>query len=158
MSRTDTGQTFAPAAVQALLHCCRSQLPEVELPPAVFSRHLERTFRLHQAKVGATASRESYLNGLYRLDWFLDCACLEGSAVAWDQLFRRRVRSTGGVLVDVLRAQRRLYPRDEERQESAVAEFWSHLLVADVPGSVPALARYDGRRPLVPWLIRVFHN
>jgi RNA polymerase sigma factor (sigma-70 family) len=52
----------------------------------------------------------------------------------------------------------RLYPRDEEHQESAVAEFWSHLLVAESAGAVPVLARYDGQRPLVPWLIRVFQN
>jgi len=63
------------------------------------------------------------------------------------------------LLVDALRARAvRLYPRDEERQESAVAEFWSHLLVADTEGSLPVLARYDGQRPLVPWLIRVFQN
>jgi RNA polymerase sigma factor (sigma-70 family) len=39
-----------------------------------------------------------------------------------------------------------------------VTEFWSHLLVSETPGSVPVLARYDGQRPLVPWLIRVFQN
>src|SRR5262249_5307860 len=47
---------------------------------------------------------------------------------------------------------------DEERQDSAVTEFWSHLLVADTPGGRSVLARYDGQRPLVPWLIRVFQN
>src|SRR5262249_55239407 len=52
----------------------------------------------------------------------------------------------------------RLYPRDEERQESAVLEFWSHLLVAEGESRPPTLARYDGQRPLVPWLIRVFQN
>jgi hypothetical protein len=52
----------------------------------------------------------------------------------------------------------RLYPRDEERQDSAVADFWGHLLVSETPGSVPVLARYDGQRPLLPWLIRVFQN
>jgi RNA polymerase sigma factor (sigma-70 family) len=63
------------------------------------------------------------------------------------------------LLVDALRARAvRLYPRDEERQENAVTEFWSHLLVAEQAGSVPVLARYDGQRPLVPWLIRVFQN
>ena len=49
-------------------------------------------------------------------------------------------------------------PRNEEKQEAAVAEFWSHLLVSESPGSVPVLARYDGQRPLAPWLIRVFQN
>ena len=63
------------------------------------------------------------------------------------------------LLVDALRVRAvRLYPRDEERQETAVAEFWSHLLVSDNSASPPVLARYDGLRPLVPWLIRVFQN
>ena len=35
---------------------------------------------------------------------------------------------------------------------------WGHLCVSESPGSVPVLARYDGQRPLVPWLIRVFQN
>src|SRR5207302_473615 len=52
----------------------------------------------------------------------------------------------------------RLYPRDEERQESAVNEFWGHLYAPETPGSLPVLARYDAQRPLVPWLIRVFQN
>jgi RNA polymerase sigma factor (sigma-70 family) len=52
----------------------------------------------------------------------------------------------------------RLFPRDEERQESAVAEFWGYLLAGEREGSTPILARYDGQRPLVPWLIRVFQN
>ena len=63
------------------------------------------------------------------------------------------------LLIDALRARAvRLYPRDEEKQEAAVTEFWSHLLVSETPGSVPVLARYDGQRPLAPWLIRVFQN
>jgi hypothetical protein len=159
MSRTDSEQAFSPAAVQALIRSCRSQLPEVELPPGFFARHLERTFDLYHGKVGAAASRESYLGALYCLEWFIACACLEGSEVAWEQLFARRAGQTGRVLVDALRARaRQLYPRDTARQHGAVAEFWSHLLVADAPDCLPALACYDGQRPLVPWLIRVFHN
>src|SRR5262249_41635852 len=45
-----------------------------------------------------------------------------------------------------------------EHQDSAVNEFWGHLYVPETEGSVPILARYDGQRPLVPWLIRVFQN
>ena len=52
----------------------------------------------------------------------------------------------------------RLFPRDDERQESAVTDFWGYLLAGERPGSLPILARYDGQRPLVPWLIRVFQN
>jgi RNA polymerase sigma factor (sigma-70 family) len=51
-----------------------------------------------------------------------------------------------------------LYPRDEEKQDTAVNEFWSHLIISDNPASPPVLARYDGQRPLAPWLIRVFQN
>ncbi len=57
-----------------------------------------------------------------------------------------------------MRRAARLYPRDDERQESAVTEFWGHLFAPETPGSLPILARYDGNRPLVPWLIRVFQN
>ena len=52
----------------------------------------------------------------------------------------------------------RLYPRDEERQETAVTEFWSNLIAPENEESLPILARYDGQRPLAPWLIRVFQN
>src|SRR5205085_183957 len=63
------------------------------------------------------------------------------------------------LLYDALRARAvRLYPRDEEKQETAVTEFWSHLLVPESSESSAILARYDGQRPLVPWLIRVFQN
>src|SRR5205807_2652226 len=63
------------------------------------------------------------------------------------------------LLVDALRGRAvRLFPRDAERQEEAVLEFWGYLLAGQREGSVPILARYDGQRPLVPWLIRVFQN
>lgn len=123
-----------------------------------FDRHLQRTFALHRAKNEA-ASWDQYLENLYPLDWFLAAACLEGRERAWELLFASRTGRSDCLLVDALRSRAvRLYPRDEERQESAVAEFWSHLLVADTAGTLPTLARYDGQRPLVPWLIRVFQN
>jgi RNA polymerase sigma factor (sigma-70 family) len=52
----------------------------------------------------------------------------------------------------------RLYPRDIERQENAVTEFFSLVLVAESEKALPILARYDGQRPLTPWLIRIFQN
>ena len=52
----------------------------------------------------------------------------------------------------------RLFPRNEEQQDKAVTEFWGFLLAGEREGSLPILARYDGQRPLVPWLIRVFQN
>jgi RNA polymerase sigma factor (sigma-70 family) len=142
-----------------LYHFCRMQVPAVQLSPKNFNRHLTRTFEVYRAKAGGAAEWESFLDNLFPLDWFLAAACLEGSTPAWEQLFAARSGRSDCLLVDALRARAvRLYPRDEERQESAVSEFWSHLLVSETPGSVPVLARYDGQRPLVPWLIRVFQN
>jgi RNA polymerase sigma factor (sigma-70 family) len=146
------------ARTRLLYHFCRMQLPIVHLVPDSFDKHLQRTFSLYKAKTDA-ASWEAYLENLYPLDWFVACACLEGERTAWDCLFAARAGRSDCLLVDALRARAvRLYPRDEERQDSAVTEFWSHLLVSETPGSVPTLRRYDGQRPLVPWLIRVFQN
>jgi RNA polymerase sigma factor (sigma-70 family) len=144
---------------ELLYHFCRLQLPAVELSAATCQHHLQRTFKLHQSKSGNGVAWTDYLDHLYPADWFVASACLEGKEAAWQQLFAARAGRTDCLLVDALRARAvRLYPRDEERQESAVNEFWSQLYVAESPGSLPVLARYDGQRPLVPWLIRVFQN
>jgi RNA polymerase sigma factor (sigma-70 family) len=143
---------------QLLYHFCRMQLPGIAFMPDQFQSHLERTFALYRQKAEAV-TWEAYLENLHPLDWFVACACLEGQAAAWDFLFAARAGRSDCLLVDALRARAvRLYPRDEERQDSAVTEFWSHLLVAETPGSLATLCRYDGQRPLVPWLIRVFQN
>jgi RNA polymerase sigma factor (sigma-70 family) len=148
-----------PPRTELLYHFCRLQMPAVALPADSFARHLDRTFALHRAKHGTAVTRDAYLDSLYPLDWFLACACLEGNDQAWEMLFASRAGRTDCLLLDALRARAaRLYPRDEERQDSAVQEFWGHLYVPETPGSVPVLARYDGQRPLVPWLIRVFQN
>jgi RNA polymerase sigma factor (sigma-70 family) len=147
------------ARTDLLYHFCRLQLPAVSMPEEVCSRHLKRTFALHHSKNGAADSWDAYLDNLYPVDWFVASACLEGNARAWEYLFAARAGRTDCLLMDALRARAaRLYPRDEERQESAVTEFWSHLYVPEAPGSLAILARYDGQRPLVPWLIRVFQN
>jgi RNA polymerase sigma factor (sigma-70 family) len=84
---------------------------------------------------------------------------LEGAASAWETLFAARAHRTDCLLVDALRLRAvRLFPRDVERQDEAVADFWGFLLAGERDGSPSILARYDGQRPLVPWLIRVFHN
>jgi RNA polymerase sigma factor (sigma-70 family) len=153
LNRPPLGQT------ELLFHFCRLQLPGVILGRPFFENHLQRTYDLFREKVGKTVNWESYLENLYPLDWYVASSCLQGDRRAWDFLFAARASRVDCLLVDALRARAlRLYPRDEERQESAVAEFWSHLLVADTEGSLPVLARYDGQRPLVPWLIRVFQN
>jgi RNA polymerase sigma factor (sigma-70 family) len=150
------------AATHLLYHFCRLQLPDVRLTPAAFDRHLQRTFSLYQAKrakIGSNVTLDDYLDNLHAVDWYLCCACLEGQQRAWERLFAARANRADCLLLDALRARAvRLFPRDEERQESAVAEFWGYLLAGETPGSPPILARYDGQRPLVPWLIRVFQN
>jgi hypothetical protein len=149
-----------PASRSALLyHYCRMQLPAVVLQSSRFAAHLERTFKIFAAKSPPGLTWEAYFNSLYAIDWYLCCACLQNDGKAWEGLFASRTGRSDCLLIDALRARAvRLYPRDEEKQEAAVAEFWSHLIVSETPGSVPILARYDGQRPLAPWLIRVFQN
>ena len=153
--------TTPPTAgrIALVFHFCRIQLPGVKLPEEKVRGHLERTFALFRGKTDPNLTLETYLEHLYLVDWYLCCACLEGSNPAWAALFATRTGRSDCLLVDALRACAvRLYPRDEEKQDSAVAEFWSHLLISESPGSLPVLARYDGQRPLAPWLIRVFQN
>jgi len=152
-------RTLDPAPAQLLYHFCRMHLPAVALSPPQVGTHLQRTFDLYVAKEGSAVTLHSYLATLYLLDWFIACACLDGNEQAWHYLYASHAGRTDCLLVDALRARAiRLYPRNEERQENAVDEFWSHLIVVETPGAVPILARYDGQRPLVPWLIRVFQN
>ena len=160
-AQPSAGQSPMPHGPQIALlyHFCRLQLAAVALSQEAFERHLQRTYQLYQGKAGADASWPAYLVNLYPLDWFLACACLEGNSRAWERLFAARAGRTDTLLMDALRARAaRLYPRNEERQDSAVNEFWGHLYVAESEDSLPVLARYDGLRPLVPWLIRVFQN
>lgn len=142
--------------ISLLYHYCRVKFPGIRVSFDAFRNHLERTYRLAIRQEPCTP--EAYLDGLYVLDWYLCCACLTGDNAAWETLFATRTGRSDRLLVDALRDRaRRFYPRDFERQENAVSEFWTHLLIAEAP-SIPILARYDGHRPLTPWLIRVFHN
>jgi RNA polymerase sigma factor (sigma-70 family) len=145
--------------VEILYYFCRLQLPAVNLPPERCQYHLQRTLALYQKKAEQPVTWEAYLDHLYPLDWFLASACLEGNRPAWEHLFASRAGRSDCLLMDALRARAaRLYPRDEERQDTAVADFWGHLCIAETEGSLPVMARFDGQRPLVPWLIRVFQN
>jgi RNA polymerase sigma factor (sigma-70 family) len=152
----------SPTHAALLYHFCRLRMPTVALAFAAFTRHLQRAFELShakRAKEGQTITWSAFLENLHALDWFLACACLEGKQEAWQALFNARASRTESLLVDALRMRAvRLFPRDLERQEEAVAEFWGFLLAGEREGSLPILARYDGQRPLVPWLIRVFQN
>ncbi|HEY7314470.1 MAG TPA: sigma-70 family RNA polymerase sigma factor [Gemmataceae bacterium] len=151
-----------PVHTALLYHFCRLRLPAIALPLPMFESHLQRAFELSRAKhinKGETTSWESFLENLHAVDWFLACACLEGRPSAWEVLFAARANRTDSLLVDALRLRAvRLFPRDQERQDESVAEFWGYLLAGERDGSLPILARYDGQRPLVPWLIRVFQN
>jgi RNA polymerase sigma factor (sigma-70 family) len=139
-----------------LYHFCRLRLPQVTLPLGRFTEHLHRAYAQYTARTDQTAS---FLEALHTLDWFLASACLDGHAAAWETLFGSRASRTEALLIDALRLRAaRLYPRDEERQEEAVTEFWGYLLAGEREGTLPILGRYDGLRPLVPWLIRVFQN
>jgi RNA polymerase sigma factor (sigma-70 family) len=145
--------------VLLLYHFCRLQLPAVRLPEPTFAAHLDRTFRLFLPKAPGPVTWAAYLEGLYAVDWAVCVGCLERINAAWEQLFNARTGRSDCLLVDALRARAvRLYPRDEEKQDTAVTEFWSGLIAPESEGSLPILARYDGQRPLAPWLIRVFQN
>ena len=51
-------------------------------------------------------------------------------------LFHARASRTDSLLIDALRMRAvRLFPRDAERQEEAVAEFWGYLLAGERDGS-----------------------
>ncbi len=145
--------------VTMLFHYCRIQFSGIRLQIETFQKHLERTFALFQRKQAEPVEWSRYLEQVYALDTYLCFACLERQESAWQTLFGLRTGQSDCLLIDALRARAvRLYPRDEERQESAVNEFWSHLLVAENANTTPILTRYDGQRPLAPWLIRVFQN
>jgi DNA-directed RNA polymerase specialized sigma24 family protein len=142
-----------------LFQFTRLQLPGLRLSETKFLAHLERSYRIFLPKNSAPVTGTEYLEGLYAVDWGVCIGCLEGQNAAWEVLFNARTGRSDCLLVDALRARAvRLYPRDAERQETAVAEFWSSLIAPESDGALPVLARYDGRRPLAPWLIRVFQN
>jgi RNA polymerase sigma factor (sigma-70 family) len=145
------------ARVSRLYHFARLQLPRITLTPAQFREHLTRTYAIFHAKT--PCDWPTYLEGLYLLDWLVAVGCLTGQNAAWEILFAARTGRSDCLLVDALRARAcRLYPRNDEKQENAVSEFWSALIVSERETSLPILARYDGVRPLAPWLIRVFQN
>jgi RNA polymerase sigma factor (sigma-70 family) len=142
-----------------LFQFVRLQVPGIRLPEPAFLAHLDRSFRIFLPKNPAPVPWSAFLEGLYAVDWAVCVGCLEGQNPAWEMLFAARTGRSDCLLVDALRARAvRLYPRDEERQETAVTEFWSNLIAPESEESLPVLARYDGQRPLAPWLIRVFQN
>jgi RNA polymerase sigma factor (sigma-70 family) len=145
--------------VALLYHFTRLQLPSVRIAEPRFVAHLERSYRIFQPKNPGPVAWSVFIEGLYSVDWAVCIGCLDGQNAAWEMLFNARTGRSDCLLVDALRARAvRLYPRNEERQETAVSEFWSNLIAPESEGALPVLARYDGQRPLAPWLIRVFQN
>jgi len=142
-----------------LYHFVRLQVPSVRIAEPTFLAHLERSYQILLPKNPDPIPWAAFLEGLYAVDWAVCIGCLEGQNSAWELLFNARTGRSDCLLVDALRARAvRLYPRDEERQDTAVTEFWSNLIAPETEDSLPVLARYDGHRPLAPWLIRVFQN
>lgn len=138
---------------------CRMQLPAVFLSWDAFGDHAHRTFDLFIRKAKESLDGSAYLDRLYAVDWYLCCACLEGEKPAWEVLFAARTGRSDCLLIDALRARAsRLFPGNEERQDSAVTEFWGDLIISETDGKPGLLARYDGQRPLVPWLLVAFVN
>ncbi len=141
-----------------LYHYCRLQRPGLQLNYQQFQSHLQRMYE-RARQMQPTLDWHSFLSQWQALDGFLAAACMEKLEAAWEQLFSAKVGRADRLLIDALRARAaRLYPRHEYEQESVVNDFWGQLLVPPVEGSLPILARYDGLRPLVPWLLRVFQN
>ncbi len=150
-----TGQGPSRSQGALLYHFCRLRLPRVPLGLERFRHHLARAYDFYTQEERPSP----FLEALYTLDWFLASACLENLQPAWEALFQSRASRTDALLIDALRLRAaRLFPRDEEKQEEAVLDFWGFLLAGQREGTKSILARYDGLRPLVPWLIRVFHN
>ncbi len=134
----------------------------MRLTAEALARHALRAYDLYRAKScreGRDPSWNDCVDNLHALDWFVSCACLERLDEGWIALSHARANRTAALLIDAFRARAsRLFPRNMEKQEEAVDEFWGFLLAGEREGSSPILARYDGQRPLVPWLIRVFQN
>jgi RNA polymerase sigma factor (sigma-70 family) len=151
--------SLGPDAHLALLyHFCRIQRPRLALTLAVFSKHAERMFE-RARRMQPAFDWPRFVANLQALDAFLVAACLEGLQPAWEQLFAAKVGRADRLLLDALRSRAaRLYPRNEQEQQTAIDDFWGHLIVPPAEGTPPILARYDGQRPLVPWLLRVFQN
>ncbi len=142
--------------VRMLYLYSRIQQPRVEMDWPAYLAHLERMFERRQPHA---LDAVQYVASLFPIDALIVMGCLQNQPAAWESLFAARVGRADRLLIDALRQRAsRLLPGNEEEQEMAVQDFWGHLLVPPALNSVPILQRYDGLRPLVPWLIRVFQN
>ncbi|MGL4422510.1 MAG: RNA polymerase sigma factor, partial [Gemmataceae bacterium] len=154
-------EPLEPSRFARLYYYARMQLPTIPLTAPTVRHQLDRTFQYFRSRQSApeTTTWTQFLTDFYLLDWYVCVGCLERVNAAWDRLFAARTGRSDCLLVESLHSRAvRLFPRNEDRQMTAVSEFWSRLLVPESENSTPILARYDGHRPLAPWLIRVFQN
>lgn len=157
MSVEATFRMHVPA-VGLLFHYCRFQRPRMPIARSVYERRLQHMFDRAQ-RIIPTLTGEQFLAGLHPLDAYLVMACLERLPPAWDLLFASRAGRSDRLLVDALRWHAiRFFPQNEALQEEHVNDFWSLLLAPDQEAGTPLLEKYDGQRPLVPWLIHCFRN
>ncbi len=161
MQSSNNQANLLPSKEAKMLYAfCRVHLPRIDLAFELLAAHLIRCKDLFNLKnKGKGLPEKEILDGLYYLDFYLAIACLEGLDTAWETLFASKTGRHDQLLIDALRFRAtRLFPCDSTRQDDAVSEFWGFLLTGEKETSSSVLEKYDGRRPLVPWLIRVFHN
>lgn len=144
--------------IHLLYHFCRIQRPQLVIEFSKFFGHLQRMYERSRI-MQPDLDWSGFIAQLQSLDAYLVMACLERQEAAWDNLFQAKAGRADRLLLDALRSRAaRLYPRMELEQETAINDFWGHLMVSSSEESLPILARYDGLRPLIPWLLKVFQN
>lgn len=149
---------FRPPLLGLLYHFCRYQRPQVLVRFREFQNHLVHMFT-RATRVQPELTPERFQANLHLLDAYLVMGCLERLPAAWELLFAARAGRSDRLLVDALRGHAvRFFPQNEAQQEEHVNDFWSHLVVPDQAEGLALLQKYDGQRPLVPWLIHCFRN
>lgn len=123
-------------SLAALLASVREAWPGVELPAAVFLRHLAGHIATSADPVGA-------LGALHGADLYLACACAHGDAAALRILEARFLGPLAGYL-------RRREPSPAGTDEILQA-LRASLLVAEGAGP-PRIASFAGQGPLTAWL------
>ena len=148
--------------VRALYHFARLRLPRIRLAWDTFVSRLENAYQRsvrtanHHKTIPPT--RRDYAERIYGLDSYLCFGCMNQDKVAWELLFSTYTQADT-LLYEALRKHAcRFFPRDRLLQEEKVHTFWGNLIICEKEGQTPILERYDGARPLVPWLITVFDH
>ncbi|VTS06396.1 sigma-70 family RNA polymerase sigma factor [Tuwongella immobilis] len=160
---SDGGDAFdRMPQVRAIYQFARLRLPRIQLPWDVFLARFRnayaRTLRTQERAHTVPPTPEEYVLRVYALDSYLCFGCLNNDRVAWQMLFQTHTQADA-ILHETLRKHLcHFFPRDPDRQDDKLNTFWGNLILAEREGQTPILERYDGLRPLVPWLITVFDN